>query len=173
MSNGRPAARQLAGRARREWGDEHWLSWSCEIDAGEARLTVRHTAAAPVVDILADGEALVSGLANPDEATADVPAATYEVAVAPEGTADPVLGPTDLTLEEGTSYAVYAIGSADDGTLDLLVQTITGLHSAPDGVPAGTGGGASDAMPSWVLALSVAGAASALFAGTRLVRARA
>lgn len=143
------------------------------IDAGEARLTVRHTAAAPAVDILADGDALVPGLANPDEASTDVPAGTYEVAVAPEGTTDPVLGPTDLTLEEGTSYAVYAIGSADEDTLDLLVQTRTGDHSTPDGVPAGTGGGASDAMPSWLLALSVAGAASALVAATRLVRARA
>jgi hypothetical protein len=142
------------------------------LDAGQARLTVRHTAAAPAVDVLADDAALVSGLGNPDEASTEVPAGTYEVAVAPEGTTDAVLGPTDLTLEEGNSYAVYAIGSADDGTLDLLVQTSSGYHSNPAGVPAGTGGGASDALPAWVLALSAAGAASALLAGARLVRAR-
>jgi hypothetical protein len=143
-----------------------------EIGAGDARLTVRHTAAAPAVDILADGSALVSGLANPDEATTEVPAGTYEVAVAPEGTTDPVIGPTDLTLDEGTGYFVYAIGSADDGNLDLLVQTITGLHSNPDGVPAGSGGMADDAMPTWLVALSAAAAASALIAGGRLVYVR-
>jgi hypothetical protein len=67
-----------------------------EIAAGDTRVTVRHTAAAPVVDVLADGEVLVPGLANPDEATAEVPAGTYEVAVAPEGTTDAVLGPAGL-----------------------------------------------------------------------------
>ena len=143
-----------------------------EIGAGDARLTVRHTAAAPAVDILADGSALVSGLANPDEETTEVPAGTYEVAVAPEGTTDPVIGPTDLTLDEGTGYFVYAIGSADDGNLDLLVQTISGLHSDPDGVPAGSGGMADDAMPTWLVALSAAAAASALAAGSRLVYVR-
>jgi hypothetical protein len=67
---------------------------------------------------------------------------------------------------------VYAIGSADDGNLDLLVQTITGLHSNPDGVPAGSGGMADDAMPTWLAALSAAAAASALVAGGRLVYVR-
>jgi hypothetical protein len=142
------------------------------IGAGDARLTVRHTAAAPAVDVLADGSALVSGLANADEATAEAPVGTYEVAVAPEGTTDAVLGPADLTLQEGTGYFVYAIGSAEDGNLDLLVQTISGLHSAPDGVPAGSGGLASDTLPAWVLALSIAAAASAAAAGVRLARAR-
>jgi hypothetical protein len=144
-----------------------------EIGAGDSRLTVRHTAAAPAVDILADGSAIVSGLSNPDEATTEVPAGTYEAAVAPEGTTDPVLGPTDLTLEEGTNTIVYAIGSVDDDNLDLLVQTISGLHSNPDGVPAGTGGMADDAMPTWLVALSATAAASALFAGARLVHVRA
>ena len=144
-----------------------------EIGAGDARLTVRHTAAAPAVDILADGSAIVSGLANPDEATTEVPAGTYEVAVAPEGTTDAVLGPTDLTLEDGVSHIVYAIGSVDDENLDLLVQTISGMHSSPDGVPAGTGGMADDAMPTWLVALSATAAAGALVAGGRLVYARA
>jgi hypothetical protein len=140
--------------------------------AGEARLTVRHTAEAPTVDILADGSALVTGLANPDEASADVPAGTYAASVAPEGSTEPVLGPADLSLAEGTGTLVYAIGSAEDGTLDLLVQTVSGLHSAPDGVPAGSAGLATDAFPAWVFALSLAGVAGVLTAGTRLARAR-
>jgi hypothetical protein len=143
------------------------------VGAGDARLTVRHTAAAPAVDILADSSAIVSGLANPDEAVTEVPAGTYQAAVAPEGTTDPVIGPTDLTLEEGVNHIVYAIGSLDDDNLDVLVQTISGLHSNPGGVPAGTGGMADDAMPTWLVALSAAAAASALAAGGRLAYARA
>jgi hypothetical protein len=40
-------------------------------------------------------------------------------------------------------------------------------------VPAGTGGMADDAMPTWLVALSATAAASALAAGGRLVYARA
>ncbi len=143
------------------------------VGAGDARLTVRHTAAAPAVDVLADGSALVSGLTNPNEAVTEVPAGTYEAAVAPEGTTDPVLGPTDLTLEEGTNTIVYAIGSLDEDSLDLLVQPISGLHSNPDDVPAGTGGMADDAMPTWLVALTAGAAVSAVAAGGRLAYARA
>jgi hypothetical protein len=144
-----------------------------KIGAGDARVTVRHTAAAPAVDVLADGSALVSGLTNPNEAVAEVPAGTYEAAVAPEGSTDPVLGPTDLTLEEGTNTIVYAIGSLDEDSLDLLVQPISGLHDSPNGVPAGTGGMADDAMPPWLVALTGAAALGAVAAGGRLAYARA
>ena len=44
---------------------------------------------------------------------------------------------------EDTSTIVYAIGSAEDGTLDLLVQSISGLHSSPNRVDSGTGGAAA------------------------------
>lgn len=39
--------------------------------AGEARLTVRHTAAAPAVDVRANGDVLFAKLTNPNEASAD------------------------------------------------------------------------------------------------------
>ena len=42
--------------------------------AGEGRLVVRHTAAAPAVDILAGGEPVFTGLTNPNEDSADLPA---------------------------------------------------------------------------------------------------
>src|SRR5690349_12108875 len=37
------------------------------VPAGQARLVVRHTAAAPAVDVLAGGQAVVSGLTNPNQ----------------------------------------------------------------------------------------------------------
>ena len=131
------------------------------IAAGDARLVVRHTAAAPAVDILANGSALISGLENPDEASADVPADTYSAAVAAAGTTDPVLGPADLALAAGTSTIVYAVGSLDAGNLELLVQEISGLGEAPAGVPTGDSGlAATGGFPVWGIALlSLAGIA--------------
>lgn len=111
-----------------------------KLKAGDARVTIRHTAAAPAVDILVGGEPTFTDLANGDEVVADLPAGTIEAAVALAGTTDPVIGPADVDLAEGVNTIVYAIGSAEDGTLDLLVQTISGLHEAPTGVESGLGG---------------------------------
>jgi Domain of unknown function (DUF4397) len=116
--------------------------------AGEGRLTVRHTAAAPAVDILAGGQAVVSGLENPKEAVLNLPAGTVSAAVALAGTTDPVIGPADVDVAEGVNTIVYAWGSAEAGNLDLAVQTIDGLHSAPGGVNSGQAGLAADPDPS-------------------------
>ena len=143
--------------------------------AGEGRLTVRHTAAAPAVDVLAGGEAVISGLENPDEESLDLPAATA-------GTTDPVLGPTDVEVADGVDTIVYAWGSLDDDTLAVATQTIDGLHSAPGGVPAGISGLAADqagqnGLISPVVLVSAAAllalvAALALVAGRRQHRAQ-
>lgn len=114
------------------------------IPAGQARLTVRHTAAAPAVDVLAGGSPVVTNLSNPGEQSLTVPAGTVSAAVAATGTTTPVIGPTDLPLAEGVSTIVYAWGSLDAGNLQLAVQTIDGLHSAPGGVPSGELGLAAD-----------------------------
>lgn len=110
-----------------------------EVPAGDARLTVRHIAAAPAVDVRADGTAIVEGLVNPDEAVTDVPAGTYSADVVLAGTDTVVLGPADLDLAEGTNTIVYAWGSAEAGNLALATQVITGLDGMPGGVPAGGG----------------------------------
>ena len=44
--------------------------------AGQGRLTVRHVAAAPAVDVLAGGTPVVEDLTNPNEATLNLPAST-------------------------------------------------------------------------------------------------
>jgi hypothetical protein len=111
-----------------------------DIAAGEGRLTVRHVAAAPAVDVLAGGEAVISGLENPNEETLNLPAGTVEASVAAAGTTDPVIGPAPVDVAEGTLTIVYAWGSLEDENLDLAVQTVTGMHSSPDGVPAGSAG---------------------------------
>jgi hypothetical protein len=141
------------------------------IPAGQARVTVRHTAAAPAVDVRAGGTVVAPGLTNPNEASLVVPAGTVTADVVLAGTDTVALGPADLNLAEGTNTIVYAWGSADAG-YELAVQTISGLHSAPSGVPGGTGGLVDDAVPAPLVALSVAGLLVAAVGGLRLARAR-
>jgi hypothetical protein len=127
------------------------------IAAGAARITVRHTAAAPAVDVRAGGTPVFTDLTSPNEAGADLDAGTVAADVVLAGTETVVLGPADLDLAEGTSTIVYAVGSAEAQTLDLVVQTISGLHSPPDGVPSGTGGMAAPGVAAWWYALAAAG----------------
>jgi hypothetical protein len=127
------------------------------LEAGQARLSVRHTAAAPAVDVRADGEVLAAGVTNGQGADFDVPAGDYTADVVVAGTGDIAIGPADLSLAEGTNTVVYAYGTADAG-YDFLVQSITGLHSAPAGVPAGSAGLAADGFPLWVAGLMALGA---------------
>lgn len=123
--------------------------------AGDARLTVRHVAAAPEVDVRAGGTPVIEGLANPDEETLDLPAGTVSADVVAAGTDQVVLGPADVNLAEGTNTIVYAWGSLDDDNLDLAVQVIDGLHSDPGGVP--TGELMAPGVPLWAWVLTAAG----------------
>ncbi len=107
------------------------------LEAGNGRLVVRHVAAAPAVDIWANGEVAVPGLENPNEESLDLPAGTIEAAVSLAGESDPVLGPTDVEVAEGAATIVYAWGSAEDGSLALATQSVEGMDSAPEGVPTG------------------------------------
>lgn len=140
-------------------------------EAGEGRLTVRHVAAAPAVDVLAGDDAVITDLENGSEETLDLPAGTVSASVAAAGTTDAVLGPADVPVEEGTHTIVYAWGSLEDDTLDLATQTIDGLHSNPHGVPSGTAevreSGAMTALAAGLAAAAVAGAA---FGANRLLR---
>lgn len=143
------------------------------LEAGQTRLTVRHAAAAPAVDVLAGGSPVIEGLENPDEAVLELDAGSVEAAVAAAGTTDPVIGPATLDLPEGVNTIVYAWGSLEDDTLDLAVQSIDGLHGEPAGVPSGEGGLVDGGVQAWMLVLTMAGAAGALVAGRRLVQSAA
>lgn len=143
------------------------------IPAGQGKLTVRHTAAAPAVDILADGAPAFTNLENPNEVKANLPVGTISAAVAAAGTTDPLIGPTDVTIQEGVNTIVYAWGSLQDDNLALAVQTIGGLHSTPDGVQTGTAPGAQDPNPT-VIGFGIAGLIALLaFASFGAMRIRA
>ncbi|MEO6955766.1 MAG: DUF4397 domain-containing protein [Antricoccus sp.] len=149
------------------------------IAAGKARLVVRHTAAAPAVDVRANGAVAFSGLTNPNQASADLAAGSISADVVLAGTSTVVIGPATVDLKAGTETIVYAIGSAEKKDLALVVQTITGMGGAPGGVNAGTGGFAAPTdpgTPAWVWALAGVGGLLLLSAGTagglRMTRAR-
>lgn len=107
------------------------------IPAGQGRLTVRHVAAAPAVDVWANGDVAIEGLTNPNGKSLEVPAGPVEAAVSLAGKTDPVLGPQTLDVTEGSNTVVYAWGSAENGNLALATQSIQAMHSAPGGVPTG------------------------------------
>ena len=108
------------------------------IDAGSGRLVVRHAAAAPAVDILANGDVAFANVPNGAGGAADLPAGTISASVVPAGATEPVvIGPADLPITEGSSLTVYAVGSLDAGTLTVLTESISGLGSAPSAVNTG------------------------------------
>jgi hypothetical protein len=95
------------------------------LTAGAARLTVRHTAEAPAVDVVVNNTSIVvADLTNPDQAKADVPADTYLVDVRAAGTATAVLDDAPVTLDPGTNTIVYAIGSLSGGSFTVAVQVL-------------------------------------------------
>jgi hypothetical protein len=143
-----------------------------KVAAGQARIIVRHTAAAPAVDVRAGGEPVFENLTNPNEAKADLPAAGVEADVVLAGTDTVAIGPADLDLKEGTATIVYAVGSAEAKTLDLVTQSITGLHSAPGGVPSGSGGAAGTGLGLAWYALAAAGVLMLALGVRRLVPGR-
>ncbi len=110
-----------------------------KIKAGEGRLTVRHAAAAPLVDVKANGAVAFEKVANGDSASADLAAGVVSAEVVPTGADTPVvIGPADLDVKEGESLVVYAVGSLEADSLTVLTETVKGLHSTPKAVHTGT-----------------------------------
>jgi hypothetical protein len=142
------------------------------VPAGQARLVVRHDAAAPAVDIRAGGTVVLAGVTNPDQGGLTVPAGTVNADVVLAGTSTVAIGPADLDLAEGSATFVHAVGSADKGALTLVSFVIPDLDSAPGGVPAGTGPADDPALSTGIAALLVLGAALALVGSRRLVTSR-
>src|SRR6478736_5735703 len=138
------------------------------ISAGETRIVVRHDAAAPAVDVRAGGTVVLAGVTNPQEGVLNIPAGTVSADVVLAGTTTVAIGPASLNLAEGSATFVHAVGSAEDGTLALVSFTIAGLHSAPGGVPAGTGPADSSLPGIALIVLLTAGLSVAAVGGRRL-----
>jgi hypothetical protein len=81
--------------------------------AGHARLTVRHTAQAPAVNVWAGCTRLIGGTSFRwgSSRTFGVPAGHYRVRVTLPGSWVAVIGPATKHLHAGRAYQVYAVGS--------------------------------------------------------------
>lgn len=91
---------------------------------GKGKLTVRHVAAAPAVDVLAGRTAVVKGLTNPHQKTLTLKAGTVPASVAAAGTTSPLIGPANVKITEGKNTIVYAWGSLAAKNLKVAVQVV-------------------------------------------------
>jgi hypothetical protein len=101
------------------------------LNPGTGRVIVRHTAAAPMVDIKIEFSrkfnplvTMIEGLSNPEQAgPLAVRPGLYDVTIFPAGSDQPVAGPVRIGVKPFTAYAYYAVGSLDTGSFTLLAQT--------------------------------------------------
>lgn len=96
-----------------------------ETGDGEARLTVRHTAAAPAVDLTVDGQTAASDLENGASAELDLAAGDLTDSSVDLTTGGLVLDLNGIALAADTNTVVYVVGSADASTIDDVLQIIT------------------------------------------------
>jgi hypothetical protein len=97
------------------------------LDKGISRLTVRHIAAAPAVDVWANGSVLLEGVPNGASATMKVPTGVYAAWVSLPGDYMPVIGPAVLKLSKGMAYQVYAWGDGASGYAFAVVALSVGV----------------------------------------------
>jgi hypothetical protein len=93
------------------------------------RVTVRHIAAAPAVDVFINGNVAISGLTNPNQAQAKLKRGVYQAAagLAGAGSAGIALGPVPLPVKAGYNVIVYAWGvpqSAGGAGVQVAVQYV-------------------------------------------------
>mgnify|MGYP002777266929 FL=1 len=143
--------------------------------AGNASVTVRHTAEAPAVNVVAlPSTTLFPNVVNGTGGTVSVPAGTYDIQVQVAGS-DPVvvaIDAPDTALNAGTHYFLHAYGPVE-GAYSIIPFTI---GDAAAGIPAGSAGlVADDAAPVGGFAAAGAAALLALLAaaGVVIMRRRA
>lgn len=146
------------------------------IAAGEGRVTVRHTAEAPAVDIVVGDSRPFTDLSNPNQVSADLPAGPLPAEIAAAG-GDVLVSVADLlgaepSVTAGTNTILYAVGSLEAETFDLYVQTIDGLGEAPTAVPTGNSAVDEPTNVAVLAAVAVAAAAAAATLGGRAVARR-
>lgn len=101
-------------------GNPKLLLFTNNVDAtkpGHARLTVRHTADAPAVNVWANGAKLIGGKDYTwgKSATVQTRKGVYAAWVSLPGDYSPVIGPAVLRLKAGHAYQVYAWGDGTSG----------------------------------------------------------
>ena len=101
------------------------------VGRGMGRLTVRHIAFAPALDMRNAGRGLFTNLRTSRQADVGLNAGRFAPYATIAGTRDVVLRPTPITItnkpgtsDMGTNTIVYLWGSAADGSLRAAVQNV-------------------------------------------------
>ncbi len=95
------------------------------IQRGQSRVIVRHTAAAPTVDVrLTRGgnSATLEDLSNGGELKADIRRGIYRVSLLAANTETVAFGPRPIFVFPRIVTVYYAVGSLENGSLTLLTQ---------------------------------------------------
>lgn len=95
------------------------------VAAGQGRVTIRHVADAPAVDIIVGSQRPVTNLANGSDAKLTLPAGTIDNASIALTGEDPIADIASFEVKAGTNTVVYAIGAVSTDTIDFVVQVIT------------------------------------------------
>ena len=96
------------------------------VAKGAAKMVVRHTAAAPAVDVWVNGATVFTDLANGETRKVVVPKGVYAGWVSLPGDYLPVIGPEVVKVQKGFLYQIYAIGDATNGYDFAFVATKVG-----------------------------------------------
>lgn len=100
---------------------------------GQARVTIRHTAAAPPIDLIIGDQRPVVNAKNGDSAELEqVAGSLTDAQIAPTGDVA-IAQIATLDLAANTNTIVYAVGSVTDDTLDFVVQIVNFPAAAPTG----------------------------------------
>jgi hypothetical protein len=140
---------------------------------GRSFLQIRHLADAPALAIRLDGRRQGSALRPGGDRLIDADPGGHTVALVSASGSEPLLRGEDVRLDEGAATIVYVIGSQDGDGLELMVQTLPDLGSAPSGILTGSGdAGVVRRMQPFVLVIVVAAAVTLFVSGRSIVRRR-
>jgi hypothetical protein len=89
----------------------------------KARVSARHAANFGPVDVAVDGKVAFAGVENGEQGTAKVRSGQRRITISPAGSATPAFDQT-LELDPFRFYAGYAVGTPQNGTFQVLLQSL-------------------------------------------------
>jgi uncharacterized protein DUF4397 len=142
------------------------------LPAGRSMLLVRHVASGSPLSVRFDGRLVKENLRLRGEWETTTVPGPHRIAFGSSSANDLLIPSTVIHLEEGAAQIVYVIGSAASN-LELMLQSVRGLSSAPSGVLTGDGGlGAEPVFPGWALAVMVAAGVTLLVCTRHFLKVR-
>lgn len=113
------------------------------IAAGKARVLIAHTASVAPADVRLDGAVVFRNIANGEFATADVAQGAHVAELLPSGlTTRPILGPLDVKLSAASATMIYAVGNAQDDSMNVITHSIS-LRASADQAPVSINAGSA------------------------------